>query len=674
MKPMSLLMLLVSLMGRASSASSVGYAKSNGTPIQKVIELMEGMLEKGKAEKHDEQVQFAAYKQFCDSTTGMKKSAIKKENERIASLKADIQLYTEIAAKLTKEVAGHDEDISIWKSDMKAATSVRETEKSNYAETHKDYSESIDALKRAIAVLQKQAVDRPQALLELSTIRGLVLMPAHTKQMIDAFLAEDASPMDVSAPEANGYEFQSNGVIEMLAKLLDKFTAERTSLEKTETKTKHAYEMLIQDLTDQMETATQDRGLKTEMKTKKLEAKATAAGDLTDAIATRDADKTYLHDLTAECHQKTVDFQARQKLREEEIDAIEKAVGIISSNVVKGNSDKYLPKLLQVKRPSLAQVSSIMENETRMRLGRYLRSQAKQLSSRLLVVLAEHAEADPFLKVKKMIKDLIYRLMEEANGEAEHKGWCDKELATNEQTRNAKGKAVETLAAEIDALEASIAKLSEEVAELSDDVAELDSAMSKATELRETEKQTNTETVSDAQEAQTAVAQALSVLNEFYAKAGEATAFIQRKEPESPEIFNAPYKGMNGENGGVVGMLQVIQSDFARLESETNAAEVAAQKDYGTFMTDSKVDKTSKSKDIEHKSSKKQGESRALVVAQKDLEGTQKELDMALAYFDKLKPSCVDSGVSYEDRVARRKEEIESLQGALKILKGEDIP
>jgi hypothetical protein len=56
-----------------------------------------------------------------------------------------------------------------------------------------------------------------------------------------------------------------------------------------------------------------------------------------------------------------------------------------------------------------------------------------------------------------------------------------------------------------------------------------------------------------------------------------------------------------------------------------------------------------------------------------DLEGTQKELDAALAYYDKLKPSCVDAGVSYDDRVARRKEEIESLQEALRILNGEDI-
>merc|ERR1712080_195477 len=131
--------------------------------------------------------------------------------------------------------------------------------------------------------------------------------------------------------------------------------------------------------------------------------------------------------------------------------------------------------------------------------------------------------------------------------------------------------------------------------------------------------------------------------------------------------------GMGGEAGGVVGMLEVIESDFARLESDTKAAEATAQKEYDEFMTDSKVDKSEKSTDIEHKTAKKQDESQALTVKREDLEGTQKELDAALAYFDKLKPSCVDAGVSYEDRVARRKEEIESLQEALRILNGEDL-
>merc|ERR1712107_472528 len=136
---------------------------------------------------------------------------------------------------------------------------------------------------------------------------------------------------------------------------------------------------------------------------------------------------------------------------------------------------------------------------------------ARVLSSRVLSAVAVRVNDDPFTKVKKMIKDLIVRLMEEANEEAEHKGWCNTELSTNEQTRKDKTEAVETLHAEIDQLEASIAKLTEEIADLNAAVAELDKAMAEATKLRQEEKAKNTQTIADSQEAQTAVAQALTV-------------------------------------------------------------------------------------------------------------------------------------------------------------------
>merc|ERR1719460_2944072 len=126
------------------------------TPVQKVIQLLNGMLEKGKSEKHAEQVQFAAYKQFCDDTTVEKTRAIAEAEEEIEMLKADIQKYEADAAALAKEIAAHDEDISVWQGDIKAGTKVREIENTDYVATHKDYSESIDALERAIAVLKKQ--------------------------------------------------------------------------------------------------------------------------------------------------------------------------------------------------------------------------------------------------------------------------------------------------------------------------------------------------------------------------------------------------------------------------------------------------------------------------------------------------------------------------------------
>merc|ERR1719160_1451765 len=606
------------------------------TPVQKVIQLLNGMVEKGKKEKHDEQVQFAEYKQFCDDTTTEKTRSIAEANERMEKDAADIAKFNDDAAQLEREIAKHDGDIAAWQGDVKATTAVRSIENTDYLATHKDYDESIRALKQAINSFLS---------------RG----------------AEDLGMMqiEVEQPQANAYNSATGGLIEMLEKLVEKFSDEQTELEKQETEARQAFELLIQDLKSYIETATKARMEKTEAKAKALENSAASKGDLDDTTATRDDDTKYLADVTATCEQKSAAFEERQALRAGEIEAVEKAIEILSSGAVSGASEKHLPQLMQT---SLAQLRSVDRSPAQLEVAAFLRDQGRKFNSRILRALAMRVSDDPFKKVTKMIKDLIVKLMEEANGEAEQKGWCDDELASNEQTRKEKTEAVEMLHAEIDELEASVSKLDEEISDLNKAVADLDAAVAKATEMREAEKEKNTETIKDAQEAQTAVAQALTVLKEFYAKAGKATALVQQ-----PEIFDKPYKGMGGMAGGVVGMLEVIESDFARVQAETSAAEAAAVKEYEQFMHDSTVDKADMQRDIKHKTTKKENEANAVVEQKVDLEGTQKELDAALRYYDKLKPSCVDSGISYEERVKQREQEIQSLQEALKILNGEDI-
>merc|ERR1719429_926894 len=245
-----------------AGAIRIGHA-AEVTPVQKVIQLLQSMSAKGKQEKHEEQVQFAAYKQFCDDTATEKKRSIKEAAETIEVLKADISKYIADAARLTKEIAGHDADIAAWTGDKKAATKVRQIERADYDALHQDYSESVDALQRAITVLKKQSHDRAQATFaQVSELKSLTLIPADAKKAIDLFLQTSDDPLDVVAPEAAGYEFQSHGIIEMLEKLLDKFIDQRTDTEKAEMNAKHAFEMLIQDLTAQIDQATTDRGEK----------------------------------------------------------------------------------------------------------------------------------------------------------------------------------------------------------------------------------------------------------------------------------------------------------------------------------------------------------------------------------------------------------------------------
>jgi hypothetical protein len=663
-------------------------ARDSVTPVQKVTQMLTGMLEKGKKEMHDEQVQFATYKQFCEDTETTVTKQITDATEKIEMLNADIQKYQTESEDLATEIQDLHNTAATAAADKKAGTKARELARTEYEAVHKDYTETVDAITKAVAVLKKQAYDRAQApeataasAALLQNVINLDKVPQASKKKLEAFLEKD----DQTPPEAYGYEFQSHSVIDMLEKLKEKFIDERSELEKTELNQRHAYDMEQQDLQATITTSENAITAKSQEKSADLQLVATRQGDLTDTTATMQDDTKYKEELTSTCTQKSNDFTERQKLRADEIVAIEKAIEILSSDGVKGAAERNLPSMLQTSKnfkglaTSLAQLRAGNDKNpsNQMRMAAYLNDQAQKTGNNMLAMIAVRATEDPFSKVKTMIRDLITRLEEQQSEELQHKGWCDTELAENEHVRTTRTAAVENLRSKIDEHTASIAKLAAEVTELTNEVAELDGSVAKETAMRQTEKAENEAAIQDSKDAQTAIDRALVVLKDFYATAATATALVQRKvkqNPTAPDVFSdEPYRGMSGESGGVIGLLEVIRSDFARLQSDTEASEASQSKAHNTLMTESAVLKTQKNGDISHKSSLKQTEEQQLSEAQTNLASEERELDAANKYYDKLKPSCLDAGMSYEERDARRKEEIESLEEALRILNGEDI-
>merc|ERR1719197_1936358 len=333
---MTILALFAVFLATTAETAAGKQERAAVTPVQKVIQLMEGMVAKGKKEKQAEQVQFAAYKTFCDTTSSQKQKAIKDANEEMEVLKANIESAESDAADLTEEIAQHDEDIATWNGDLKASTKVREIENEGYLAAHKDYTESIQAIEDGIAELKGQANDVGQVHegeefvqknTALKRVSGMYVIPAETKNALDAFLSRDSDDdedLAVEAPEANAFEFRSQGIVDMLEKLQAKFIDERTEMEEMETNAKQAYEMLTADLKSQIDKGTEDRMEKSEAKAKNLKAAADAKGDREATTATRDADTKYLSDLTATCEQKAAAFAERQTLRAEEIEAIQK--------------------------------------------------------------------------------------------------------------------------------------------------------------------------------------------------------------------------------------------------------------------------------------------------------------------------------------------------------------
>merc|ERR1711988_2012516 len=117
----------------------------------------------------------------------------------------------------------------------------------------------------------------------------------------------------------------------------------------------------------QIDKATAARTEKQAAKGKALQDSADATGSKTDTTTTRDDDTKYLGDLTATCEQKAAAFAERQTLRAEEIEALNKAIEILAGGAVSGAAGKHLPKLVQIKKTSLAQLRAGTENPTQLR-------------------------------------------------------------------------------------------------------------------------------------------------------------------------------------------------------------------------------------------------------------------------------------------------------------------
>jgi uncharacterized coiled-coil DUF342 family protein len=693
------------------------------SPVNKVIQMLSDMRAKGVENKQAEEVEFAKYKSFCESTRAEKSRSIDKAKDHITQLEADIEEALSASRDAASEIAALDADVTQWEEAMKKAKALRTKQHADFQKTHQDYSQSVDALARAKQGVQQASSfsQMEPALIQMSS--KVKRMPERAMRMITSFLQSGGSSVDSQsgepmagnelfvsnddnsaepamlqessgdqapgdqdfltkgAPQADAYDSQTGGILDMVDKLQDKFTEERGALENQESQSKHSHDMRVQELTDQIESATREREEKIGIKAKAEQTKAESEGDLGDTTHLRDTEQKSLDDLTTQCNTKSNDFEERQKLRAGEIEAIGKALEILGGDKVKGSSDKHFGGAALMQEPSqqnddmvsLAQLRTTMNSRAVGMVNTFLEQRATRYNSQILGMVAQSVRESPFTKVKKMIKDLIVKLMEEANEESDHKGWCDSELSTNKQTRDTKTDEADALKAEVEQLTADIAKLTSEVADLMSEVADIDSSIAKATEDRDSEKSKNAQTLTDSKNAQQAVAQALAVLKDFYAKASEDSSLVQEDaDTESPASFSQVSSPVQS-SGGVIGMLEVVESDFARLESDTAAAESESQRAFDSFMADSQKDKAVKTTDGKHKASSKQAKESALASAKKDLRGTSEELEAAMTYYEKLKPSCVNPGESYEERVQRRKEEIESLQEALKILAGEDI-
>merc|ERR1719156_79639 len=105
---------------------------------------------------------------------------------------------------------------------------------------------------------------------------------------------------------------------------------------------KHAFDMVIADLTDSIENSEKEIEAKTVEKEQKTEKAAQNKKQLAATVAHKAENEKLLKSTETECAEKKLSFAEKQKLRTEELEAIAKAIEILSSDDVSGNAEKYL--------------------------------------------------------------------------------------------------------------------------------------------------------------------------------------------------------------------------------------------------------------------------------------------------------------------------------------------
>merc|ERR1719258_407539 len=127
------------------------------------------------------------------------------------------------------------------------------------------------------------------------------------------------------------------------------------------------------------------------------------------------------------------------------------------------------------------------------------------------------------------------------------------------------------------------AKLKEEVAGLQNQLAELASSQAEMDKIRSEEKALYTKNSAEMKQGIEGVQKALSVLKEYYAAEGKA------------------HGAAEGAGSGIIGMLEVIESDFSKGLAEMEVTESTAARDYDKLTKQNEITTASKSQDVKYK-------------------------------------------------------------------------
>merc|ERR1719426_114385 len=394
--------------------------------------------------------------------------------------------------------------------------------------------------------------------------------------------------------------------------------------------------------------------------------------DLADAEAA-------LATAQASCMQVAADHEVTLKGRAEELEVLAKAKQILAETTAGAVEETY--SFLQEAtvsrlrtRADLAhmEVISLIKNLAQKHHSKALEKLASQIQ--VLMQYGAKFGDDPFKKVKGLITELIDRLMAEAAAEATEKAYCDEQMAKTEAKKSELEADIASLTAKIDKAAAASARLKEEVKELQAELAALAKSQAEMDKIRGEEHAAYVDAKADLELGLGGVRKAIDVLKEYYGGAA-AAALVQSGEGDADVMQQPPlpekHEKASGAGGGIIDILEVVESDFSKNLAEEETAEADAVATYEKVTQENKITKALKDQDVKYKTQEFTSLDKEIAELTSDKDTLSEELVSVLDYYAKIKDRCIAKPETYEERQRRRQAEIAGLKEALAILEGE---
>lgn len=659
-----------------SSSLSFDVADAKNRPVSKVITLLKDMLKQLEKEAEEDEEIYDKMACWCETNDKEKTKAIADAEARISDLTTKIEELTASSARLNTEIKNLEKEVAENQAALDKATAIRQKQLAEFNEEEKDNLEAISALKAAITVLSKHnsflqmpkshiagvAASVQNQMQKHASLFAGVLTHAQRKAFA-SFVQAPEDYFDAAPTFKQSYAPQSGEIFGILKQMLETFETNLAASQKEEMANQKAYEDLKAAKEDEIAAGQAQIDSKTQELADTDEKNAMAKEDIADTKKSLAADEEFLMMLKEKCSMTDAEWEERQKTRQLEMEAVSKALAVLSTD----DAHDLFTKTFN---PSLVQTESSMNSERRTLASKVLSMAAKKLQNPRLATLAVRVRLDAFTRVKKAIDDMISQLLKEKEDEIKHKDFCVEEFNTNELQTEKKEREKADLIAKIEDLEQTIKQLTEAIDQLKAEIAEMQVQLKRAGEDREKENKEFQMTVADQRATQKLLTAALNILKGFYAKKAKA-ALIQTGQPAGPPPppgFEAYKK--NAAAPGVMGMIQQIINDAKAMEAETIRSEEDAQKAYEDFVKDTNASIEAKSEDIVNKSETKAKAEADLVEAKENKDAVMLELEQLANYKAELHSSCDFVMKNFEIRQTARDEEIEALKQAKAILSG----